>query len=66
MQYLCRREDMTKIKNVKPLELVQEQFQLLKEKLKSTGDAREKTILLRRLANLVGVIHFLISINKNQ
>jgi len=57
---------MTKIKNVKPLELVQEQFQLLKEKLKSTGDEREKTILLRRLANIVGVIHFLISINKNQ
>jgi len=57
---------MTKIKNVNPLELVQGQFQLLKEKLKSTGDAREKTILLRRLANLVGVIHFLISINKNQ
>jgi len=57
---------MTKIKNVNPLELVQEQFQLLKEKLKSTSDAREKTILLRRLANLVSVIHFLISINKNQ
>ena len=57
---------MTKIKNVNPLELVLEQFQLLKEKLKSTSDAREKTILLRRLANLVSVIHFLISINKNQ
>lgn len=57
---------MTKIKNVNPLGLVQEQFHLLTEKLKSTGNVREITILLRRLANLVGVIHFLISINKNQ
>ena len=57
---------MKKIKNVNPLELVQEQFELLKEKFRSTGDTHEKTILLRRLANLVGVIHFLISINKNQ
>ena len=55
---------MKKIKNINPFELVQEQFQQLKEKLKSTDDSKERIILLRRLVNLVGVIEFLITINK--
>jgi len=53
------------MKKINPLEVVQEQYQHLKEKLKSTCDIREKNILFRRLVNLVGVMQFLISINKN-
>ena len=53
------------MKNINPLEVVQEQYQQLKEKLKSARDIREKNVLFRRLVNLVGVMQFLISINKN-
>ena len=53
------------MKKINPLEVVQEQYQILKKKLKSTRDVREKNILFRRLINLAGVMQFLISINKN-
>ncbi len=56
---------MKKIKKINPLDLVHEQFQNLKEKFKSTPDAGEKKVLFRRLINLLGVMQFLISINKN-
>ncbi len=56
---------MKKIKNINPLDLVYEQFQQLKGKLKATCDAGEKKILLKRLVNLVGVIQFLLTIHKN-
>lgn len=54
------------MKKINPIDVVQDQYQQLKEKLKSTCDVREKNILFRRLLNLTGVLEFLISINKNQ
>ncbi len=53
------------MKKINPLEVVQEQYHYLMEKLRSTQDVREKKVLLKRLINLVGVMQFLISINKN-
>ena len=53
------------MKKINPLDVVQEQYQRLKEKLRSTHDAREKNVLFKRLINLAGVMQFLISINKN-
>jgi len=53
------------MKKINPLEVVQEQYHYLREKLKSTQDARERNVLFKRLINLVGVMQFLISINKN-
>ena len=53
------------LKKINPLEVVQEQYQHLKEKLTSTHDVREKNVLFTRLINLVGVMEFLISIGKN-
>jgi hypothetical protein len=55
-----------KIKKINPLDLVQEQYQQLKEKLRSAGDVHEKQVIFRRLVNLLGVMEFLISISKNQ
>jgi hypothetical protein len=49
------------MKKINPLEVVQEQYQILKKKLKSTRDVREKNILFKRLINLAGVMQFLIS-----
>ncbi len=54
---------MKKVKKVNPLDLVHEQYQLLKEKLRSARDDREKNVIFRRLVNLLGVMQFLISIN---
>jgi hypothetical protein len=51
-------------KKINPLEVVQEQYQNLKGKLRSTHDVREKNILFKRLINLAGVMQFLISIGK--
>ena len=56
---------MKKMKNINSLEIVQEHYQNLKEKLRSTHDAREKNVLFKRLINLAGVMQFLISISKN-
>jgi hypothetical protein len=53
------------MKKINPLEVVQEQYQHLKEKLRSTHDIREKKVLFKRLINLAGVMQFLISISKN-
>ena len=53
------------MKKINSLEVVQEQYQHLKEKLRSTHDVGEKKVLFKRLINLVGVIQFLISISKN-
>ncbi len=53
------------MKKINPLEVVQEQYQYLREKLKSTQDVRERNVLFKRLINLVGVMQFLMSINKN-
>jgi len=50
---------------INPLEVVQEQYRYLKEKLRSTHDLREKNVLFKRLINLAGVMQFLISINKH-
>ncbi len=53
------------MKKINPLEVVQEQYHYLREKLKSTQDVRERNVLFKRLINLVGVMQFLMSINKN-
>ena len=53
------------MKKINPLEVVQEQYQYLKEKLRSTHDVREMKVIIKRLINLVGVMQFLISISKN-
>ena len=50
--------------NLKPFDLALEQYQLLKEKLSSTGDAQEKNKLFKRLVNLLAVMQFLVSLNK--
>ena len=50
---------------INPLEVVQEQYHYLKEKLRSTHDAREMKVIVKRLINLVGVMEFLISVSKN-
>ncbi len=55
---------MKKIKNINPLELVNEQYLQLKEKLRSARDSKEKKVIFRRLVNLLGVMQFLISMNK--
>ena len=51
-------------KNLNPFDLAHEQYQLLMAKLKSTGDVQEKNMLFKRLANLLAVMEFLISLNK--
>jgi len=51
-----------KIRN--SIEIVVEQFQNLLEKCLQTKDEHERVILVRRLVNLVGVIQFLISVQK--
>ena len=50
------------MEKINPLEVVQEQYKNLKEKLKSTHDIREKNVLFQRLINLAGVMQFLISV----
>jgi hypothetical protein len=55
---------MKKIKEINPLDLVKDQYQNLKEKLRSARDDKEKKVIFRRLVNLLGVMRFLISINK--
>ncbi len=56
---------MKKAKRINPLDLVYDQFRQLKEKLRTTGDAQERKVLLRRLVNIVGVIQFLLTINRS-
>jgi hypothetical protein len=53
------------MKNISPLEVVQEQYLHLKNKLRSTEDVQERKIILKRIVNLVGVMQFLISVSKN-
>ena len=52
-----------KIRN--SIEIVAEQFQNLLEKCLQTKDEHERVILLRRLINLIGVIQFLVSVQKS-
>jgi hypothetical protein len=51
-----------KIRN--SIEIVVEQFQNLLERCLQTKDENERVILVRRLVNLVGVIQFLVSVQK--
>ncbi len=51
-----------KIRN--SIEIVVEQFQNLLEKCLLTKDEHERVVLVRRLVNLVGVIQFLVSVQK--
>lgn len=52
------------MKKINSFDIVHGQYLNIKEKLKSTRDMQEKNVLFRRLVNLLGVMHFLISINK--
>ena len=63
IQPLMHREFI--MNKINSLEVVQEQYQYLKEKLRSTHDVREMKVIIKRLINLVGVMQFLISISKN-
>lgn len=49
------------MKTVSPFEISFEQYNLLKEKMKSTGDVKEKNKLFKRMANLLSVMEFLIT-----
>lgn len=51
-----------KIRN--SIEIVVEQFQNLLERCLQTKDEQERVILVRRLINLIGVIQFLVSVQK--
>jgi hypothetical protein len=46
------------------IEIVSEHFKTLLEKCQLTRDGNERTVLIRRLINLVGVIQFLIAVQK--
>jgi hypothetical protein len=52
------------LKKMNPFDLAYEQYQMLKEKLSSTGDPQEKNKLFKRLVNLLAVMEFLVSLNK--
>lgn len=56
---------MKKSRRINPIELVQEQYQLIREKFRCAVDMEEKKILLRRLLNLRGVKQFLMSIEND-
>lgn len=53
------------MKKIDPIEVVQEQSLHLKNKLRSTKDVRERKLILKRIANLVGVMQFLLSVSNN-
>jgi hypothetical protein len=53
------------MKKANPFVIVSEQYRHLKEKLESTHNVQEKNVIFRRLINLLGVMEFLISTNKN-
>lgn len=53
------------LKGVNPLDLVYDQFRQLRERFRTAGDAQERKVLLRRLVNIVGVIQFLLTINRS-
>lgn len=46
----------------KSLDYVIEGYRNILDKLEKTEDTRERVILMRRLVNLLGVMHFLIGI----
>jgi hypothetical protein len=52
------------LKKRSPFDIAYEQYNALRERLKSTPDVQERNILFRRLANLLAVMEFLISLNK--
>jgi hypothetical protein len=54
----------TALKKLNPFDVAHEQYQVLKEKLRVTGDPQEKNQLFKRLVNLLAVMEFLISLNK--
>ena len=54
------------MKKVNPFNLAYEQYQMLQKKFGSTGDAKEKQILTKRLTNLLAVMEFLSTFNKMQ
>jgi hypothetical protein len=47
-----------------PFDIAYGQYQSLREKLKATRDVQERNMLFKRLANLLAVMEFLISLNK--
>ena len=54
------------VSKINPFNLVYEQYKIIQSKLNLTGDPQEKNILFKRLANLLAVMEYLISLNKMQ
>lgn len=52
------------MKRINPVDLVYEQYRILKDKLSATRDPKEKNMIFKRLVNLLAVMEFLISLNK--
>jgi hypothetical protein len=53
-------------RKMNPFDVAYDQYKTLKEKLTSTRDVQEKNVLFKRLANLLAVMEFLVSLNKTQ
>lgn len=52
------------MRKIKPFDIAYDQYKLLKDKLNHTRDIQEKNIIFKRLANLLAVMEFLVSLNK--
>jgi len=52
-------------RRINPFNLINQQYNILRSKLNSTGDPEKRKILSKRLINLLAVLEFLISINNS-
>lgn len=59
----CGGGKMTR--RINPFNLINQQYNILRSKLNSTGDPEKRKILSKRLINLLAVLEFLISINNS-
>ena len=59
----CPEGEMMKKRQIHPLEIVSDQIVKLQERLESSADPREKSVLVKRLDNLKKVLEFL-ALNK--
>jgi len=62
--YSGRRAHVVEKKIKSSIKVAMSQYHILLERFVSTQDDGEKAILCRRLVNLLGVIQFLISVQK--
>ena len=52
-------------RSINPFNLINQQYNMLRFKLNSTGDPEKRKILAKRLLNLLAVMEFLISVNNS-